>query len=130
MTDIRRTIRMQRPVTGRELVQALQQLVAKYNERINCREYVEHTVRDIDGQKTVSIGIASNYPYEDILLCEGQDLGNTELNPNTAYERIGVRNTSFPGMKYAIGFADTAIVDAVERIRDDLERLLQKEETQ
>jgi len=121
LPDVRRTIRIDKQVTGAKVAEALKQFAEQ-----SGGEYAERLLYDIDGKRTVIIGIQSQYPYKCIMARTGENLANNEIRLEDSYERIGVgsSNELMPEMVYAIGYSDESITQAVEEARDGLEKIL------
>lgn len=121
LPDIRRTINIFRKITGAEVAEALKEFAEQSGE-----EYSEKLLYDIDGKKTVMIGIQSQYPYKCIMVRTGENLANHEIKLEDSYDTIGIgsSNEFMPDMVYAIGYGNESIVKAVETARDGLEKIL------
>ena len=106
LSDIRRTIRIDKKVTGDEIADALK----KFSEQSEGK-YIEKLLYDIDGKRTVIIGIQSKYPYECVMVRTGENLADKEIKLEDSYERIGVgsSNELMPEMTYAIGYDDESV---------------------
>lgn len=110
-----------RPVSGAELQLALREATKIYGG-----EYQEVLFSDIDGKKTHRLGISHGHPAKDISLRvggkfeqEGIDLSSQE------FVRVGVGSTSWPGEKYAIGYGEGSISEAVQWAREYIVQALQ-----
>ena len=120
--DIQRTVNICHPVTGAQIIDTLKLLVSK--TRGGC--YREETLRDIDGQHVLEAGIASCYPYENMVIRTGEDLSTKGIELTKTYEKIGIVNTesSWGMFCFAVVYSEQDVIDAVEKMRDGLEELL------
>ncbi len=117
--DVRKTVRVDHPVTGAQIVDALKQLAGEVRS-----EYAERLLADVDGDKFLKVGLSSGYPYADVTIRTGQGLVNEGVQLQASYDVFGVGTTNWPGCKYAVGYDDSSVVNAVEKVRDGLEKLL------
>ncbi len=121
LIDIRRTIKIDKKVTGIELVNALK----KVAEQIGLK-YSKKLLYELDGKKTLIVGIESLYPHQCVMARTGENLFNNGIRLEDFYKKIGVgsSNELLPKMVYATSIDDCRITKAVERIRDGLEKIL------
>ena len=117
--DIRRQLRINGPVTGAQLVEALKQ----YAEQTHG-QYAE--VPADDDEKRI-IGIYSKMLNRRIMIRTGEGLDNTAISEDETYSQVGVGTTDqFIGSLAPRLYHEHDFVKGVEDARDGLERLLQK----
>ena len=124
LLDVRRTVRIDRAVTGSEIVEALKKLAER---REYDGQYAEQEISDIDGVKNMIVGLHSRCPYKNVMIGTDQDLANSGIRLKDSYAIFGVRSSDellaqgdVIGEAYPI--ANVAV--AVEKVRDGLEKLL------
>lgn len=119
MTDIVRTVHVKKPVTGAQIVDALKQIAEDVNS-----EYAQMPLKDTDGVQTLTVGLSNPYPYAEVSIRTGKGLAGVGVQLSKKYSVFGVGNAVWSGDKYAIRYDDSHVVNAVEEVRDGLERLL------
>src|SRR3989344_2162077 len=105
LPDIRRTIRIDRKVTGSELVKALQKFIVQINVS-GYRKYAEKLLYNIDGIRTLIIGIQAENPRDCVMIRTGENLGNKGIVLEDSYEAIGIGSSLelLPTIVHAIGY--------------------------
>lgn len=122
--DIRRTIDVCREVTGEEISEALKE----YADQGEFLNYAERIVRDIDGKKTIIMGIESRFSYECMVVYEGEDLDNNEISLSEPYEKIGIGSSEefLPVMGFSVGFTEESVRSSVVKTKEGIEKILKK----
>ena len=120
--DIRRSVRLRPNLTvyGSKIMDALKKVAKELNF-----EYYETLILDIDGTETFKVGLSSCALIDDISIRAGRDLENLAINPNHAYDYLGVGFAEqSSGMKMAANYFHEDAKRDVEKVRDSLEQLL------
>ncbi|MBI4016139.1 MAG: hypothetical protein HY363_00425 [Candidatus Aenigmarchaeota archaeon] len=113
--DVRRTVKLNRIVTGAQIVDALKTVASQRGK------YMEKLLLDDDGIQTYKIGIASSI---DVAIKPAD--GSMGIILQHPYDTIKVCTDSWPGIKTCVGYYDHQIIEVVEKVRDGLEKVLQQ----
>ena len=107
-------IKLPQAVTGQAIANAVKQVADNYEQSISV-------VTD-DGISYL-IGQNSEYPYKDAVIGVGPE-ATPEVIMNGTYDEVYVLSWEFGGMKYAVGYTDDSIIEAVRDFRDKVQALL------
>ena len=131
LLDVRRTIEPKfwrkctaTGPTGSEIIEAVKKLAENPEYE---GEYAEQEISDIDGVKTMIVGIHSKCPYKNVMIGTEPDLRNIGIRLKDTYSIIGVRSSNEileQGYVKGEAFPTANIALAVEKVRDGLEKLL------
>lgn len=101
------TVRFARPVTGNQIAALVQQIANEGRSRfvVDKRYY--------DGE-VFQIGQSSGYPYDHIRVVPSLD-GMPYFALTENYSEVKVTSHSWQGSVYAIGYSDSAVVEAVKK---------------
>ncbi len=104
-------------VTGQQVADAVQQIAG--------REYHQEVSTVTDDGSLYQIGQNSDYPYKDIAIGVGPN-AIPEVAMELRYDEIYVLSWEYSGEKFAIGYNDNDVVEAVKSFRDKLELALKE----
>jgi len=119
--DIRRSIRIEGSIKGSRMANALQKLAEEQGNK-----YLEKLLYDIDGKRTLIIGIQNEFSFNCLMIRTGKNLINKGIILEDSYDIIGVGSSDElqPYMVLSLGYDDRAVISSIESARDRLEELL------
>lgn len=106
--DVRMSLRMTRPVTGQQIIDAL--------SKIAGRSFVDEP-HVLDDKITHTIGRSSEDEAEDAII---QLKDGNQVDPDKSYDYLEVVHHPWPGAKYAIYVRLERVVAAMKDLRDQL----------
>ena len=135
--DIRRSVQTTHPIGYNELKGALEQIAEQPFEvpihptHLSSR-YHQVFVRDVDGEMFLQMGLYNpHYRQGHIRIVTGRNLDSDHLSTKAKYDTIGVATTDWdPGNENRLPYPRDnyeGMVGIVEKIRDELQRILQEE---
>lgn len=115
MPKVIMTVKLEGPVEGEEIIQAVQQVAGNdYREERNW----------IDDKTFFIIGRGGHTPYAHLVVVVGKDRTEMKIDPDAVYYDVAVKDESWPGLVHAVGYTDEDIRDSLVDFRTRLQAAL------
>lgn len=125
--DIRRTIKIGRPVSGVDIIAALRQWASE-NEGYS---YYQKPLYSIDGTKVYDVGLVYNVDtiellaekfHGDVVIRHGYDLSHRGIVPSRSYECFGIGSAVL--LKHESMWDNDLVAQKVQEVQEGLEQIL------
>lgn len=113
--QIQLRVNLTKPVTGKAIADAVRQIADL--------DYYQEIIFAGDEVILYHIGRNSSYPFEDLLIGVGPN-ATPKVAMKAVYDEVYVLSWEHSGLKYAVRYTDTDVVNALSTFRDLIQAAL------
>ena len=93
------------------------------------QEFTKNSLYDLNGNEFLRVGLASSFPYENVVIKTGKHLDNDKIELKSKYKKCGIASCINKPVKdkllvYGVRYTTEDVVSTLEKVRDGIEKIL------